>query len=264
MRRIGLAVFILMFAPMARAADIKTFQDCPDCPEMAIIPAGTFQMGSTRGDTDEVPVHGVTIAKSFAIARHPATFAEWDACVADKGCTYSPGDEGWGRGRQPVINVSWNDIQEYLKWLSKRAGHVYHLPPESKFEYALRAGSTTEFAWGNTLDGHHLTCDGCTDRNYTRPLPVGTAFPPNAWGLTDMHYNVLEWMDDCYHTSFAGAPADGAPWTKNCAGSLRKGHVSRGSSWYRPPGIGRASNRGVTPPDVRVPNLGFRVVRDVE
>jgi len=261
---------ILAVMPVARAAEslppspVPTFRDCPDCPEMSVIPPGTFQMGSTRGDSDERPVHTVTIDKSFAIARHPATFAEWDACVADKGCAHIPDDGGWGRGRQPVINVSWNDTQEYLRWLSKKTGRVYRLPPESKFEYASRAGSTTEFPWGDTLDGRHLTCADCTPRGYMRPVPVGSAFPPNAWGLTDTHYNVLEWMDDCYHTSFVGAPADGSAWVKNCAGGLRDGRVSRGSSWYRPPGIGRASNRGVTPPHIRVANLGFRVVRDLE
>ena len=268
-----LGAVCFLIAPIVQAAEVQaaemppspvpSFRDCPDCPEMSIIPAGQYKMGSPHGDTDEVPVHAVVIAAPFAIGRHPVTFAEWDACVADKGCTYKPDDAGQGRGQQPVVNVSWNDIQQYMAWLSKKTGHVYRLPPESKFEYAARAGSATDFPWGDKLDGHHMTCDDCTDRNYAHPLRVGTGFPANAWGLTDMHYNVLEWMADCYHTSFTAAPADGSPWTGKCAGGLRKGHVSRGSSWYRPPGIGRVSNRGVTPDDVRVANLGFRPVRDV-
>lgn len=138
----------------AVANDEGGFRDCAECPEMVVVPAGSFEMGSPpdeaeRGD-HEGPLHEVTL-QNFAIGKHEVTFDEWDACVAAGGCSHDPDDEGWGRGNHPVINVSWEDTQEYVRWLSDRTGETYRLPSESEWEYAARAGTTTRFAFGERM-----------------------------------------------------------------------------------------------------------------
>jgi Sulfatase-modifying factor enzyme 1 len=148
----------------------SVFRDCPDCPEMVVVPAGSFMMGSTDSErstfaylriSDEGPVHKVSIAKPFAVGTYEVTFAEWDACVSAGGCKYRPGDEGWGRGRRPVINVSWDDIsKEYLPWLSRRAGEGYRLLTEAEWEYAARAGTTTLYATGATISTDQANYNG--------------------------------------------------------------------------------------------------------
>ncbi|MBL8527052.1 MAG: SUMF1/EgtB/PvdO family nonheme iron enzyme, partial [Burkholderiales bacterium] len=128
----------------------ETFRDCDQCPEMVVVPAGSFTMGSPRGEgsDDERPQHEVTIARAFAVGKYPITFDEWDACVAAGGCKYKPEDAGWGRSRRPAINVSWNDAQEYVAWLSKKTGKPYRLLSEAEWEYAARGGTTTRYPWG--------------------------------------------------------------------------------------------------------------------
>ena len=134
----------------APEATAHSFRDCPNCPEMIVIPAGEFLMGSPDSERgrgkDEGPQHPVTIAQPFAAGKYEVTFSEWDACVADRGCTYNPGDEGWGRGRHPVINVSWNDVQQYTAWLSKKTGKEYRLLSEAEWEYAARGVTKTSDA----------------------------------------------------------------------------------------------------------------------
>ena len=126
------------------------FRDCPDCPEMVVIPSGSFRMGCLSNDSDcrvfEEPVHGVTISRAFALGKHEVTFAQWDACVSAGGCNgYRPDDNGWGRGDRPVVNVSWEDAQLYVSWLSSRTGYAYRLPSESEWEYAARSGTLTKY-----------------------------------------------------------------------------------------------------------------------
>ena len=129
----------------------RSFKDCADCPEMVVIPAGRFQMGSPKHWSNEHPVHDVRI-KRFALGKYEVTFAEYDACVAARGCPWEAGDEGWGRARRPVINVSWNDAKAYLAWLSRKTGKPYRLASESEWEYAARAGTRTARYWGDDED----------------------------------------------------------------------------------------------------------------
>ena len=130
-----------------------TFKECANCPEMMVVPAGSFTMGSPTSEpehsADEGPQHMVTIARQFAVGRFEVTFDEWDACAADGGCnSYKPSDEGWGRGRRPVINVSWDDAKAYVAWLSKKTGKSYRLLSGAEYEYATRAGTQTAYPWG--------------------------------------------------------------------------------------------------------------------
>ena len=203
----------------------RRFRDCEAtwCPELVVVPSGSFMMGSPSGEagrySNEGPMHGVTIEKPFAVGVFEVTFEEWDACRRGGGCSHDPDDKGWGRGRHPVINVSWKDAQDYVRWLSREAGAEYRLPSESEWEYVARAGTTGPFHFGLTISTEQANYDG----NYThgsgrkgeyrrKTVPVGE-FPPNAFGLHDVHGNVWEWVEDCWHASYDGAPSDGSAWT---------------------------------------------------
>ena len=240
------------------------FRDCGGCPEMVVIPAGTFEMGSPGSDGgrrhDEGPQHHVTL-RSFALGMTEVTFDEWDACVRGGGCNgYSPRSGGWGRGSRPVIFVSWNDAQAYVSWLSATTGAKYRLPSESEWEYAARAGTTTIFHTGATISmgqANYTSLLG-TGREWT--TPVGS-FAPNAFGLYDVHGNVWEWVEDCLHDSYQGAPNDGMAWTVGGDCGYR---VLRGGSWdLNPPDI-RSAKRGRSTADSRNYNAGFRVARTLD
>src|SRR5258708_24198244 len=137
---------------LGQGARGAVFRDCNECPEMIPLPAGRFAMGSPaaeRGhESDEEPVHAVSV-NAFAVGKLEITFAQWDACVAQSGCTHKPGDERWGRGAQPVINVSWDDTRQYTQWLSGKTGKSYRLLTEAEWEYAARAGTTARYYWGD-------------------------------------------------------------------------------------------------------------------
>ena len=240
------------------------FRDIAEGPEMVVIPAGRFTMGSPSTEVgrfgDEGPTHVVTIAKSFAVSKYEVTFAEWDACVTAGGCgRYRPADEGWGRGSRPVINVSWNDAKGYVAWLSQRTGQQYRLLTESEWEYAARAGTTTTYYWGNDIGRGNANCNGCgTQWDGKQTAPAGS-FKANSFGLHDMLGNVYEWVEDCWHDSYAGAPTDGAAWTANCTSASR---VLRGGSWVYDSGSARSANRVRYSSDLRNNYVdGFRVAR---
>jgi formylglycine-generating enzyme required for sulfatase activity len=233
------------------------FRDCPECPEMVVVPAGEFMMGSEE-TADEKPVHKVTIAKPFAVGRFEATFAEWDTCVSDGGCNYRPDDRGWGRDNRPVINVSWDEItKEYVPWLARKTGKTYRFPTEAEWEYAARAGSTAKYTWGNELGSNRANCDRCGSRwDRRQTAPVGS-FEPNAFGLFDMHGNVWEWVADCRKDSYANASSNDnvAPGVTTCP------RVLRGGSWVTDPGSMRAASRLGLTQGGRGFNYGFRLVR---
>jgi len=245
-----------------------TFQDCPDCPTMVMIPAGTFTQGSPASEPLsslwERPQRQVNVP-AFALGQNAVTFAEWDACVADGGCTHNPDDAGWGRGDRPVINVSWNDAQQYVTWLSNKTGHDYRLPSESEWEYATRAGTTGRFNTGDCITTDQANfrgtnpAMGCPTGIYReQTLPVGS-FAPNAFGLYDTHGNVLEWTQDCWNSNYNNAPTNGSAWMSGDC-SLA---VLRGGSWFNfGNGLRSANRNGFTRGD-RTSSWGFRVARPV-
>ena len=230
-------------------------------PEMVVIQAGVFRMGCVSGRDcydDEKPVREVRIARPFALSRHEMTFADWDACAAAGGCGgHRPDDHGWGRGDRPVVNVSWDDAQAYVSWLSGETGREYRLPSESEWEYAARAGTATKYFWGNGIGRNRANCDGCGSRwDNDRTAPVGS-FAPNAWGLHDLHGNVWEWVEDCWNGSYSGAPSNGEAWT---SGNCFK-RVLRGGSWLNYPRILRSAVRYGDTTSIRSDYVGFRVAR---
>jgi formylglycine-generating enzyme required for sulfatase activity len=228
------------------------------CPEMIVIPAGNFIMGSPKEEKrrykDEGPQHKVIIAKPFAVSKFEVTFEEWDACVAVGGCV-QVSDSGMGRGTQPVINVGWEEVQQYVAWLSKQTGQTYRLLSEAEWEYAARAGTDTAYSWGDKIDRGNANCNGCGSRwDGRQSAPVGS-FAANKFGLHDMHGNVWEWVQDCYQDNYEGAPADGSAWIIiDCSG-----RVVRGGSWLSNARDIRSAIRDGFATDYRLNYLGFRV-----
>jgi formylglycine-generating enzyme required for sulfatase activity len=251
----------------------QTFRDCPSCPELVVVRAGSFMMGSNNGKAVEKPVRKVTIGAPLAVGKFEVTFAEWDACVADGiiGCSHKPGAESWGRGKRPVINVSWNDIKQYLTWLSVKTGKSYRLLTEAEWEYVARGGTTGRWSFegdesatcnfanhADTSTSYDWKNKKCSDGIGKRTAEVGR-YKPNPWGLYDVHGNVEEWVEDCYlhKDGYRGAPTDGAAVTSNKCES----RVVRGGSWIHSPQLLRSANRSWTGPADRNKFLGFRVVR---
>ncbi|HKA73847.1 MAG TPA: SUMF1/EgtB/PvdO family nonheme iron enzyme [Xanthobacteraceae bacterium] len=243
-----------------------TFRECAkDCPEMVVVPAGEFMMGSppdeTRRDSNEGPQHEVVLAKRFAVSKFEVTFDEWQACVTYGDCDPHVSDSGWGRGRQPVIDVPWDQARRYAAWLARMTGKPYRLLTEAEWEYAARAGTTTAFFWGNEIGKGNANCDGCGSRwDNRQTAPVGS-FPANAFGLDDMSGNVAEWVEDCWHDNYDGAPTDGSAWT---AGGDCSRRLVRGGAWHYQPWELRSANREWYPRDARHDHIGFRIARTLQ
>ncbi len=262
------------------------FRDCEKCPEMVVVPTGSFMMGLTESErstvaaayaqngivpgtlttgpplTSEAPQHTVTIGRPFAASRFAVTFEQWDACVNDGGCNgYRPSDAGWGRGRWPVINVNWDDTQAYVAWLSGKTGKAYRLLSEAEWEYVARAGTTTPFWWGSTVSTSQANYNGTrsyggqpTGENRQKTLPVDS-FSPNPWGFYQVASNSYDWVENCFHDDYNGAPADGSAWvTGTC-----KGHVVRGGAWSSFPSNSELRLPGLVP--VRLPQQQSRISR---
>ena len=235
----------------------RWFRDCDACPEMVVLPAGSFLMGSPESeegrDDNEGPQHRVTIGEAFATGVYEVTFEEWDACVADGGCGgYRPKDYGRGRGRRPVSHVSWGDAQAYVEWLSVKTGEEYRLLSEAEWEYAARAGTRTRYSFGDEITPRDANYLG----NISKTQPVGS-YRANGYGLHDMHGNAWEWGQDCWNGSYAGAPNNGEAWeTGDCSR-----RVLRGGSWIYISRYLRSANReGIRTGD-RIYGDGFRVAR---
>ncbi len=300
--------------PGAGAEKGQSFRDCPQCPEMVVVPAGSFLMGSpnfeigkpeystNRGERhpcrgakpvpidcheeDEGPQHRVSIPKPYAIGKFTVTFDEWDACTAGGGCKPDkprPEDRGWGRGRQPVIYISWSDVKAYLRWLSKKTGHTYRLPSEAEWEYAARAGTMTPFWWGDwattklanfrhdsekpnpdrTVGGYLKVFTDEPDGVFRdKTLPVDE-FKPNPWGLHQVHGNVWEWTEDCYHKDYKDKPVE----LNKTGGAWKVGdcffRMLRGGSYDTWRHTIRAASRTNGKFDRGRDEWGFRVVREL-
>ncbi len=228
----------------------ETFKDCEICPEMVVIPPGTFRMGDIAGTgkSTERPVHTVTISTSFAMGKYEVTFEEYDRFVEATGRS-KRNDYGWGRGRRPTIKVPWEDAVAYTEWLSKQTGQHYRLPSEAEWEYAARAGAETKFWWGNTASHDYANYGtgfggwfpsglASGKDQWVHTAPVGS-FSPNRFGLYDMNGNVWEHVQDCWHDKYVGAPRDGSPWLSDNCG-LR---VMRSGSWGYNPVFMRSASR---------------------
>ncbi len=233
-------------------ASVREEQTLAIEPETVTLDAGTFIMGSDEADYER-PTHEVKISSRFAIGRYPVTFDEYDQFIEATGRNKAD-DMSWGRGRRPVINVSWDDAQAYVAWLGEQAGKAYRLPSEAEWEYACRAGTTTRYSFGDEITDK--------DANYGEPelgktMEVGS-YPANPWGLYDMHGNVWEWVEDDWHDTYNGAPDDGSAWT---TGRDSDSRVLRGGSWYDARGSLRSAFRYRVTAGNRLNLLGFRVAR---
>lgn len=264
-----------------RSADrrIGYFRNCPDTPEMASFRGGRYAMGDAIGSGQpyERPKHDVTIGP-FAIGRYEITRGEYQACVDAGACSEAQvrPEPNEASTRHPVVGVSWNQAKAYVAWLKQRTGLPYRLPTEAEWEYAARASATANFTWNwgqvdtvtcqyaNALDqsakARHpelywaITCDD----TFAQTAPVGS-FPPNAWGVHDMQGNVWEWVEDCWHPDYTGAPTDGRAWLEPGADGTCSKRVNRGGGWGNGSSSLRLSNRDADPVSNFSDGLGFRV-----
>jgi formylglycine-generating enzyme required for sulfatase activity len=282
----------------------QTFRDCSDCPEMVVVPAGSFLMGSSDEETardveavpsdeskfaqrfmlPEHPQHDVKIDRPFAIGKYRVTRGEFAAFVRETGYSTAGGctlyinlhypehpEASWQNAgftqtdRDPVVCVNWQDAKAYIAWLNgKLQGHastagkgIYHLPSESEWEYAARAGTRTARWWGDSIGSENADCDGCGSKwDGQQPAPAGS-FQSNAFGLSDVLGGAWEWNEDCWNENYAAAPQDGsARTTGKC--DLR---VMRGGGWHSSPWVLRVAGRARENPGDRTNYIGFRVAR---
>ena len=215
-------------------------------PETIPLRGGSFAMGSNE-DLSERPVHQVTI-KPFAIGKFPVSVQEWNACATAKAC----GFVSTGKDEAPVTNVSWSDARQYVAWLAETTGKPYRLPTEAEWEYAARAGTQTKYWWGDQFQADAANCKNCAANE--QPVKVGS-LKPNPFGLYDMGGSVDQWVEDCWHKTYQGAPADGSAWVEGQCPS----HVLRSGSWKNDGRYVRPSNRDSYDTNVRYPTHGFRV-----
>ena len=239
-------------------------------PEMVVLPTGSFRMGdlSGGGNYDEKPIRTVTITRRIAMGRYEVSFDDYDRFADATTGVDRPGDEGWGRGTRPVINVSQEDAQAYAQWLSAQTGKRYRLPSEAEWEYAARSGTTTRYSWGDSITCNQarygrLSNGECSDSS-DGTVAVGR-FAANAFGLYDMHGNVWEWVEDCYVNTYTGAPSDGSARTTGCYVDSDGDSfaVLRGGSWLNFPRRLRSAGRVRNRPSARYDWYGFRLVQDI-
>lgn len=277
--------------PAAEPQPGDAFSECRNCPEMVVLPAGQFLMGSPEdqaGHRSSERQTQVTFERPFAISRTSVTWDQWEACVRDRWCdgiavetalrsrpdgTRNPDFVDFGRGTRPVIGVSWYDAQHFVGWLNHKAGvdDLYRMPSDAEWEYAARGGTTTVYWWGDELDFNYGNFgnpgSGLGGHAEGRDIwenetaPVGS-FPANPFGLYDMHGNVFEWVEDCFQEDRAGAPSDGSANKQgNCAN-----RVFRNGTFLSNPAMHRSARRGAPYENTRrgLNYIGFRVARTLE
>ena len=225
-------------------------RDCPDCSEMVVIPAGSFDMGSSGYSSSEKPVHRVTISKTFALGKTEVTQGQWKSIMGSNPSKFTNCGNDC-----PVENVSWNDAQIFIQKLNAKTGKQFRLPSEAEWEYACRAGGKQEYCGSDNLDsvGWYLFSH---KQSSSKSVHRVATKQPNAWGLYDMSGNVMEWVEDSFQSDYNGAPTDGSAWIGR--GTLR---VLRGGSWDNESPFASAASRGALLPEVRGESIGFRVVR---
>jgi formylglycine-generating enzyme required for sulfatase activity/class 3 adenylate cyclase len=218
-------------------------------PEMTALRGGSFTMGS-NDDITEKPVHQVTI-KPFLISKYPISVREWNECAAAKAC----GLVATGKDDAPVTNISWTDAKQFVAWLAATTRKAYRLPSEAEWEYAARGGTQTKYWWGDQMESGIANCKNCSEvAAAEQPVKVGS-FKPNPFGLYDMGGGVDQWVEDCWHKNYQGAPPDGSPWVEaDCVA-----HVIRSGSWKNDARYVRPANRDSYDTNVRYPTHGFRV-----
>jgi formylglycine-generating enzyme required for sulfatase activity len=254
-----LAMVVPPVAPSSSGAAGRSFQDCPTCPTMVRIPAGSLMMGQGAKDTSALPAHHVVL-KAFALGQYPVTVAEWNTCRSDGGCGPPPRMAPETKDDTPIHNVSWDDTQTFIAWLSHRAGQAYRLPTEAEWEYAARAGTTTRYWWGDQTGIALANCTGCGGTQDPRaPLSAAT-FAPNPFGLYGMLGGVAQWVQDCWLPNYHNAPGDGsARQSPSCMQRvLRGGSFRAGVDDIVP------TARGYYDAPVRYLANGFRVARDLD
>jgi formylglycine-generating enzyme required for sulfatase activity len=241
-------------APTAGA--MAAVKDCDACPLMVALSPGPFTMGSNSSDPSERPAHKVALRTPFAIGKYEVTVGEWTQCVKASVCPSVPSAAN-AADRLPMRDVSWDEAQLYLKWLSTVSRRPYRLPTEAEWEYAARGGTTTRYWWGEQMKGGNSSCQGCGEPwKADAPPPVGS-FVANPFGLADMNGSVWEWVQDCWHSSYKGAPADGSAWADgNC-----QSRVIRGGSWREDGSYMLSTTRFKYDASVRQSQNGFRVAR---
>ena len=245
--------------PKAAVAGVSETRDCASCPELVVLPAGSYTMGSNTSDPSERPAHRVTIAHPFAIGKYEVTLEQWNAC-ADAGACPRLANGAARPANTPVRDISWDDAQQYVQWLSKQTGKSYRLPTEAEWEYAARGGTTSKFWWGEQMRKGMANCKECGEPwQQEGPAPVGS-FAANPFGLHDVNGSVWEWVSDCWHNSYKGAPTDGHSWEEaNC-----RVRVIRGGSWREGASYMPSTTRFKYDANVRHSQNGFRVAREVQ
>ncbi len=230
-------------------------------PDMIVLSPNTFTMGdiSGVGNDNEKPAHPVTLKHKFSLSRFEITFAQYDQFARQTGRKL-PSDEGWGRGKQPVINVSWRDANAYARWLAEQTNLPYRLPSEAEWEYVARAGTKTNYWWGDKHESGYSHCNDCGNPlGGKQPLPVGS-MQPNPWGFHDMNGNVDEWVQDCYREDYTSVSSAGRAFqTPGCSN-----RSMRGGSWFDLARITRSASRYRHPPDAKRNTWGFRVALDIK
>jgi formylglycine-generating enzyme required for sulfatase activity len=237
------------------------FRECSGCPEMIVVPKGNFKMGSPTNQGDrsgrEYPLHPVSMSTRFAVGKFPIVFDEWKTCVEHGDCDAHIDSKDWGKGQQPVINVTWEDARRYVEWLARITGKPYRLLSEAEYEYAARAGTESPYPWGPNAGSQYANCGECgTQWAGVQPAPAGS-FLPNRFGLFDMVGNVAEMVEDCFHDNYENAPKDGSPWLSDRC--VR--HVTRGGDWLSRLDRIRSASRDWIGIDERKDTVGFRVAR---
>ncbi len=245
--------------PPGRPAAVSEVKDCPACPVLITLPGGAFTMGSNSSDPSEKPAHQVSIGAPFAIGKYEVTVEQWNACSAAGACPRVAADADRS-GNSPARDVSWDDTQQYVKWLSKASGKSYRLPTEAEWEFAARGGTSTRYWWGEQMRTGNANCKDCGEPwQQAGPAAVGS-FAPNPYGLYDTNGSVWEWVSDCWHNTYKGAPADGRSWEEsNC-----RVRVIRGGSWREGASYMPSTTRFKYDASVRHSQNGFRVARDAK